>query len=122
MPGVGAVQADRDTSEAGFRDAASQQAGNEGAVGGQCHLQPARLAVGRQVEHIPAQERFTAGQHQNGGSDFGDPVNQPEAFRQRQLLGRDRVLRDGATMRASQVAALRDLPIDKTRARIRWGC
>ncbi len=75
-----------------------------------------------QDKQVIAEQGLSSGKYKDRLPDLRDSVNQADPFRERQLIRRGAGLRNRATMRAAQVAALGELPIDETGCGLHGDC
>ena len=115
---LAAVQRDRDALDAGVHNLLRDFLGDQGAVGGQGDAQAFVGGILRQLEDVRAIERFAAGEHQDRVGEGGNLIDDVQALRGGQVVGRGKLGGGGAAMHATQVTAFGDFPKNQARQRL----
>ncbi len=102
---------------AGFDDLLRDFLGDQGSVGGQGDPQALIGGVPRQLEDVRTIERLAAGEHQDGVGEGGDLIDDVQALRGGQVVGRGKLGGGGAAMHATQITAFGDFPKNQARQR-----
>ena len=96
----GEVQADADAGQRDFPHLPSDGLGHQGSIGAHDHPEASGDGIFADFKDILTEQRFAAGEDEDGFADLGDLVDQPETLFGRKFAGIAAAMRRGAAVGA----------------------